>query len=84
MFNKENFRSPRYKPLKALFFMVIFIVIASAVSYLVMLLWNNILTDVTGIKPLSFWQAAGLLLLAKILFGGLGRFSRRMKSGKHS
>jgi hypothetical protein len=25
-----------------------------------------------GVKPLTFWKAAGLLLLSKILFGGFG------------
>jgi len=36
----------------------------------VMLLWNNILPAVFGISAISFWQALGILVLAKILFGG--------------
>src|ERR1700743_3058549 len=36
----------------------------------VMLLWNNVLTAVLHVSMISFWQAAGILLLAKILFGG--------------
>lgn len=38
----------------------------------VMLLWNGILTSVLHIGAITFWQAAGILLLAKILFGGFG------------
>jgi hypothetical protein len=33
-------------------------------------LWNGVLTDVLGVKAISYWQALGLLVLAKILFGG--------------
>ena len=36
----------------------------------VMLLWNNLLPIVFGFKVITFWQAIGLLVLAKILFGG--------------
>jgi Ca2+/H+ antiporter, TMEM165/GDT1 family len=36
----------------------------------VMLLWNGILTSVLRISAITFWQATGILLLAKILFGG--------------
>ena len=36
----------------------------------VMYLWNNILHVVTGVGLVSFWQALGILILAKILFGG--------------
>jgi Ca2+/H+ antiporter, TMEM165/GDT1 family len=36
----------------------------------VMLLWNNILTPVLHLSLITFWQAAGILLLSKILFGG--------------
>ena len=46
--------------------------------WIVMLLWNNILTAATGVKTLSYWQAAGILVLSKILFGfGGGRHSHR-------
>jgi len=37
---------------------------------LVMFLWNSILPAVLGISTISFWQALGILVLSKILFGG--------------
>src|SRR5690349_1615707 len=37
---------------------------------IVMLLWNGILPAVLHVSSISFWQAMGILLLAKILFGG--------------
>ena len=45
----------------------------------VMLLWNNILQPVLHVNAISLWQAAGILLLARILFGGKGR--HRMYKG---
>ncbi len=40
------------------------------VSGAVMLLWNGVLTSVLHISAITFWQAAGILLLARLLFGG--------------
>ncbi len=40
--------------------------LGSVVQYL----WNNILPAVIGVGMLSFWQAVGLLVLCRILFGG--------------
>jgi len=33
-------------------------------------LWNGILVDVLSVKTITYWQALGLLVLARILFGG--------------
>jgi Ca2+/H+ antiporter, TMEM165/GDT1 family len=56
-------------------------------GFIVMSLWNAILPDViTNVKPISLWQSMGLLLLAKILFGGIGgwRHKRRWREGMHA
>jgi len=37
---------------------------------LVMLLWNWLMPAVFGLGIITFWQAIGLLVLSKILFGG--------------
>ena len=39
-------------------------------GFIVMALWNNILVPVVNVHTVSFWQALGILLLSKILFGG--------------
>jgi hypothetical protein len=48
----------------------------------VKLLWNWLAPELFGWRPVTFWQALGLLVLCRILFGGLGRHSsgRRMTS----
>jgi heme A synthase len=50
----------------------------------VMGLWNAILPQVvSGVKPISFLQALGILLLSKILFGGFrGGWGGRHKRGR--
>ena len=35
----------------------------------VMWLWNAILPSLLDIKPITYWQSVGLLVLCKILFG---------------
>ena len=52
----------------------IFIPIAIAaflalISYVVMLLWNNLLPDILHVGVITFWQAMGIFVLSKILFG---------------
>lgn len=49
-----------------------FILIVAGLSALVMWLWNATLPDLLGINEISYWQALGLLVLCKILFGGFG------------
>ena len=39
---------------------------------LVKYLWNGLLPGLFGWRQITFWQALGLLLLCRILFGGLG------------
>jgi hypothetical protein len=41
-----------------------------------MLLWNATLPNLLHVNTLTYWQAAGLLALCRILFGGL-RFGGR-------
>jgi len=40
-------------------------------SVVVMLLWNTLMPELFALPVLNYWQAAGLMLLARILFGGL-------------
>ncbi len=46
----------------------------------VMWLWNAILPEVIGVKAITFWQAAGILVLSKILFGGF-HFKNHKQNG---
>jgi len=56
---------------KGLMIALCVIAVGALVSFIVMSLWNMILpAAITGVNPINFWQALGLLILSKILFGG--------------
>lgn len=52
--------------------LVIGAVLFVVLGLLVMSLWNALLPAILGVKAIGFWQALGLLVLCRILFGGLG------------
>jgi hypothetical protein len=48
-----------------------FVVVGSVVfGFVVMSLWNWLMPAIFGWHLITFWQALGLFLLSKILFGG--------------
>lgn len=53
-------------------FLIAVLVIAGLflLPYIVMLLWNGILPEVIGVKTITYWQAVGIFILCKLLFGG--------------
>jgi Ca2+/H+ antiporter, TMEM165/GDT1 family len=78
---KNRFKFCFLIPLGVLAFLALF-------TFAVFALWNGVLTDVLPVKAISYWQALGILVLAKILFGGFphrrggpcGHFRERMMS----
>jgi Ca2+/H+ antiporter, TMEM165/GDT1 family len=65
-------RGRRSKPAKALIILVCVVGFISLFSFIVMKLWNAVLPDVLHVTQINFWQAMGILVLSKILFGGFG------------
>jgi hypothetical protein len=59
------------------------IAVIAAFSAAALFLWNELMPEIFGLPALNYWQAAGLLILARILFGGLGpgHFSPRRMAG---
>jgi hypothetical protein len=47
-------------------------------------LWNWLIPELFGLRPLRFWQAVGLMLLSWILFGGLRGFGMITGPGRYS
>jgi hypothetical protein len=43
--------------------------ILALVSFVVMQLWNNLLPDIIHVGTITYWQAMGIFVLCKILFG---------------
>jgi protein-S-isoprenylcysteine O-methyltransferase Ste14 len=49
----------------------------------VMFLWNSLLPTILGVGVITFWQALGILVLSKILFGGFHGGRGHHHSGHH-
>lgn len=72
MNNNNRFRRKRG------FFIIIPIILVFGLTGIVMWLWNaTLVSAVSGISVISYWQAMGLLVLSKILFGGFPGKGRR-------
>jgi hypothetical protein len=52
------------------FFIPLLIIGLFVLSAIVWLLWNHLLPVIFALPIISYWQAMGLLLLSRILFGG--------------
>jgi hypothetical protein len=61
--------------LKFALFAVLFIVVF---GFVIMRLWNWLMPALFGLHLINFWQAVGILILSKILFGGF-----RGRGGPH-
>src|SRR2546430_618515 len=63
--------------------LMIFIVVAGVVGFVVMRLWNWLVPALFGGPLLGYWEALGLLVLARLLFGGM-RYGRGRGPWGHS
>jgi hypothetical protein len=59
----------RWWIMKGIKMVLLFIVVGSLMTYLVMSLWNWLMPSLFQLGMISFWQALGILLLTKLLFG---------------
>lgn len=63
MDQRNGFR--RYKMALPVFALVAALALGAVIRWL----WNAILPDVAHFNPITYWQAVGLFILCKILFG---------------
>ena len=59
----------RYRLGRALRIALVASFAVAVVTWLVMSLWNVLMPNLFALRTISFWQALGLLVLSKILFG---------------
>jgi hypothetical protein len=60
----------RYWMMKVAAFVVLAPAFVAGLSFVVMSLWNALVPSLFSGPVVSFWQAAGMLVLCRILFGG--------------
>ena len=56
---------------KVLQVVIVLLIVIAGFGQAVLQLWNHLMPQIFGLKPLTFWQAVGLLVLSRILIGGL-------------
>lgn len=62
---------------------IIVLIIAALIlgfGYVIMYLWNWLMPAIFGLTTITFWQAIGLGLLSKLLFGGFSGDKHKRKS----
>ncbi len=66
----------KWSPLKIVGMVIGGIILAGLLAflfgYVVMLLWNWLMPTIFGLGTIGYWQAVGLIILAKLLFGHIG------------
>lgn len=62
--------------------LLMFLAAALGFGLLVMLLWNAVLPPLLGVAQIGFFQALGLLILCRVLFGGVSGFGGPEKFGE--
>jgi len=62
----------RHRAVRFLMFLPLALAFAALFGLVVMALWNWLMPALFGIKTVGYWQALGLVLLSRILFGGRG------------
>ena len=60
----------RYRFVRGLKFVLFAALFVTVFGFVVMALWNWLMPTLFGWHLINFWQAVGVLVLSKILFGG--------------
>jgi len=48
------------------------VLFALVFGFLVKLIWNMLMPNLFGLSEITYWQAFGIVILAKLIFGGFG------------
>lgn len=64
--------------------LVIAALLALIFGWVVMLLWNGVLPSLLGLRTIDYWQSVGLILLTRILVGGLPQSRGHQAGQRHN
>ncbi len=70
-------------PVRIMGIAIFALIIVAGFGQAVLQLWNLLMPDIFGLRPITFWQAVGLMGLSWILFGGLSMFRGRPMWSSH-
>ena len=67
-------KSTTYYYKRKFLFIPVMILLIAVLSAVIMAIWNIIMTVIFNLPAINFWQAVGIFIMAKILFGGFRNF----------
>ena len=59
------------------------VLFAIAFGYFVMLLWNWLMPELFGLGEITYWQAFGIIILGKLIFGGFSSCHHKKSDDRH-
>jgi hypothetical protein len=62
--------SHKWRFLRGLKFVLLVTLFIGVFGWVFMVLWNALIPEIFGVRALNYWQALGLLVLSRIMFGG--------------
>lgn len=72
------------KVFKVIAMVILAIIVFLLANYLLMRLWNWLMPDLFGVGTVTYWQALGIFIIAKLLFGfGGGGGGKSKSSSSH-
>ena len=72
-----------YRFFKALKIAVLVVAASFVFGFVIMHLWNWLMPRIFTLPTITFWQALGLFVLSKLLFGGVHRHGGRGPWRRH-
>ncbi len=73
----------RNRVVRILMFLPLAVLFVALFGLVVMALWNWLMPALFGWKVIGYWQALGLVILCRILFGGRGGWGGRGRHWRH-
>lgn len=70
--DKETAKRGIKKVLMVIGFVILGIALCILFGFVLMWLWNWLMPMIFGLTELTYWQAVGVFILAKLIFGGIG------------
>jgi hypothetical protein len=62
----------QWRFLRGLKFFAIVTLFIGVIGWVFMTLWNVLIPEIFGARVISYWQAIGLLIMGRLMFGGRG------------
>ena len=79
--HKMRGKSPATIAAMVIFGIIAITGLAILLGFVIMWLWNWLMPMIFGLPELTYWQAVGVFILAKLIFGGFGGSGSSSRKG---